>query len=100
MLGKCVFIISFKGMYKGYSLNFFFYKCFFFIDVLYGDINNDKTVNSTDVTYLKRFLLKQINSLPNQKAADVNLDGNINSTDLVILKRYVLRGISKLPYAP
>jgi len=38
--------------------------------------------NSTDVTYLKRFLLKQINSLPNQKAADVNLDGNINSTDL------------------
>jgi len=33
-------------------------------DVLYGDINNDKTVNSTDVTYLKRFLLKQINSLP------------------------------------
>jgi len=69
-------------------------------DVLYGDINNDKTVNSTDVTYLKRFLLKQINSLPNQKAADVNLDGNINSTDLVILKRYVLRGISKLPYAP
>lgn len=67
-------------------------------DILYGDVNNDKSVNSTDVTYLRRFLLKQTSTLPNAKAADVNADSNVTSTDLAILKRYILRSINKLPY--
>ncbi|GAE90376.1 endoglucanase [Acetivibrio straminisolvens JCM 21531] len=68
--------------------------------IQYGDVNFDNKVNSTDVTYLRRFLLKQISTLPNMITADVNSDGKINSTDLAILKRYILREINMLPYRP
>ena len=65
--------------------------------ILYGDLNNDNKVNSTDITYMKRFILRRLDTLPNPEAADVNQDSKITSTDLTILKRYVLRRISSLP---
>lgn len=68
--------------------------------VLYGDLNEDGRVNSTDLTMLKRYLLQIINVFPGPNgstAADVNADGKINSTDLTIMKRYLLQIIDKFP---
>lgn len=66
------------------------------IEVLRGDVNVDNEVNSTDLTLLKRFVLKKIDEFPESlglQAADVNDDGNINSTDITMLKRILLRKI-------
>ncbi|WP_265446757.1 family 43 glycosylhydrolase [Acetivibrio straminisolvens] len=69
-------------------------------DLIYGDINGDNSVNSTDLTALKRYLLGRIApTAPNWRlTSDLNLDGNINSTDLTILKRYILGRIKALPW--
>lgn len=67
---------------------------------LYGDINGDNIVNSTDLAFLKRYILEIIDSFPFPKAqvnADVNLDGLINSIDYNMIKRYILEEIDKLP---
>ncbi|WP_265444666.1 cellulase family glycosylhydrolase [Acetivibrio straminisolvens] len=65
--------------------------------ILYGDVNGDGKVNSSDVAMLRRYLIGLVNEI-NEEAADVNLSGAINSTDLTILKRYLLRSISELPF--
>ncbi|CDG34951.1 glycoside hydrolase family 9 [Acetivibrio thermocellus BC1] len=69
-----------------------------------GDLNADGSINSVDITYMKRYLLRSISVLPYQEneriripAADTNGDGAINSSDMVLLKRYVLRSISEFP---
>ncbi|HHV29002.1 family 43 glycosylhydrolase [Acetivibrio mesophilus] len=69
-------------------------------DLIYGDINGDNSVNSTDLTILKRHLLgRTVPMAPNWRmVSDLNLDGNINSTDLTILKRYILGRIKALPW--
>lgn len=64
-----------------------------------GDCNNDRAVNSTDLTVLKRYILgtyKDVHPI----AADVYQDGIVNSSDLTILKRYILKIIPSLPYIP
>jgi endoglucanase len=69
-------------------------------EIIYGDLNDDEEVNSTDVTLLKRYLLRKLTQLPGENAelaADVNNDGEVDSTDLTILKRFVLRKIGELP---
>ena len=66
-------------------------------EIIYGDLNNDGRVDSTDLIYMKRLLLKIMNTLPNMEGADVNRDGNIDATDLTILKRYILRRLDSLP---
>jgi len=63
-------------------------------EVLAGDLNGDGKINSTDISLMKRYLLKQIVDLPVEddiKAADINKDGKVNSTDMSILKRVILR---------
>lgn len=68
-------------------------------DILYGDINNDRQINSTDMALLKRYLLEIVVLEPGKIAViDLNKDGNVNSTDLAILKRYILGIILKLPH--
>ncbi|MFZ5987510.1 MAG: cellulase family glycosylhydrolase [Bacillota bacterium] len=65
-----------------------------------GDVNGDGTVDSTDYTIMKRYLLRIINTFPSpngSKAADVNGDGLIDSTDLTLMKRFLLRIITKFP---
>jgi glucuronoarabinoxylan endo-1,4-beta-xylanase len=65
-----------------------------------GDLNGDDSVDSTDITLMKRYLLRKISDFPVDDelyAADVNGDDEINSTDLTLLKRYVLRKIDKFP---
>jgi len=69
-------------------------------NLIYGDLNGDGRVNSTDYTLLKRYLLGAIQTFPYErgiKAADLNLDGRINSTDYTVLKRYLLNAIPSLP---
>ena len=73
----------------------------------YGDLNGDTNIDSTDLTLLKRYLLRKLSKFPldeeapdgydSLKAADLNADDSIDSTDLTILKRYLLRKIDKFP---
>lgn len=57
-----------------------------------GDINLDGNIDSTDLTVLKRHVLR-INILTGQQYdnADVNSDANVDSTDVTLLKRYILK---------
>jgi hypothetical protein len=68
------------------------------ISTVYGDVNGDGSVDSTDVTILKRVVLRKYTGSYDEKAADVNNDGSVDSTDVTILKRFVLRKIDKLPF--
>lgn len=65
--------------------------------IVYGDVNNDGEVNSTDLTVLKRYVLKINLTLPNPEGTDVNGDGSIDSTDITVLKRYLLKIIDVFP---
>lgn len=67
-------------------------------EIMYGDLNGDSKINSTDLTVMKRYLLKIIQefNVP-EEAADLNGDGKVNSTDLTIIKRYLLRIITVFP---
>jgi endo-1,4-beta-xylanase len=63
-------------------------------DNYYGDLNGDDSVDSTDVTMMKRFLLKKLDLSETARInADVNTDGSVDSTDLTLIKRYVLKKI-------
>lgn len=72
-------------------------------NILYGDINMDGRINSTDVTLLKRYIMKIIDVFPTKEphlsfvAADVNADGKVNSTDLTYMNRYVLKIVTSFP---
>ncbi|MFZ5990059.1 MAG: glycoside hydrolase family 9 protein [Bacillota bacterium] len=67
-------------------------------EILYGDLNGDGSINSTDYTLMKRYILVIIKefSVPSN-AADLNGDGSINSTDYTLMKRYLLRIIPDFP---
>lgn len=60
--------------------------------ILYGDVNGDGKINSTDITIFKRHILR-LSTLkgPALLASDVNRDGKYNSTDYTIIKRKILR---------
>lgn len=61
-----------------------------------GDLDGDGEINSLDVTYMKRYILRKLSALPvDEYFADVNDDGSVDSLDLSLLKRYVLRKIDK-----
>ncbi|RXE59309.1 cellulose 1,4-beta-cellobiosidase CelS [Acetivibrio mesophilus] len=65
-------------------------------DPTYGDCNEDGKVTSTDLTILKRYLLKMDVKI-NLENADVNRDGKVTSTDATILKRFLTKIIKELP---
>lgn len=68
--------------------------------VTYGDLNTDSKINSTDITLLKRYLLKKLTDSDIVKeASDLDGDGKINSTDLTLLKRFLLKKIDEFPVA-
>lgn len=66
-------------------------------ELISGDINGDGLVNSTDYSWLKRYILEIVKEFPTGsfglKAADLNNDGRINSTDYAMLKRKILQTI-------
>ena len=56
-----------------------------------ADLDKDGVIDSTDLLYVKKYLLGQINFDDTQKmAADINKDGEIDSTDLLYVKKYLL----------
>ncbi|MFZ5988216.1 MAG: glycoside hydrolase family 9 protein [Bacillota bacterium] len=69
-----------------------------------GDLNFDGNVNSTDLTLIKRYILKLLVLPTNEDeayrlhvAADVNGDNYVNSTDYTLIKRRILGIIDKFP---
>lgn len=71
-------------------------------DFVYGDLNNDKQVNSIDFALLRNYLLGYSNVFPyenGRKAADVNRNGTIDSIDFAIMRSYLLGMIQTLPVA-
>ncbi|WP_265445870.1 cellulase family glycosylhydrolase [Acetivibrio straminisolvens] len=66
----------------------------------YGDLDGSFSVNSSDLTLLKRYVLKQITEFPSPhglEAADLDGDEKITSSDVTLLKRYILRAITAFP---
>jgi len=66
-------------------------------EFIYGDVNSDNSVDSLDVSILKRYILRKNPPSVNLDAADLNGDDSVDSLDLSILKRYVLRKIPSIP---
>jgi len=69
-----------------------------------GDVDLNGKINSTDYSFLKRYLLGILEKLPYQEnesikieLADVDGSGSINSTDYAMMKRYLLGVITEFP---
>lgn len=57
-----------------------------------GDVNGDGNINSGDLFYTQKYLLKKIEFNDcTKKACDVNGDNNINSGDLFYIQKYLLK---------
>jgi endoglucanase len=54
-------------------------------------VDENNTVNSKDVTILKRYIAKWPGVTLHLGNADVNGDGSVNSKDVTILKRYIAK---------
>ncbi len=71
--------------------------------VLYGDVNEDGNINTTDIAYISKYISgkMELNNIQ-LLVADVNIDGLINTTDTDILAKYIADkvgyGIPKLPH--
>ena len=66
--------------------------------IIYGDLNDDGEINSTDITMARRYYKGNLELTPGQlECLDLNLDGEINSTDITILRRYYKGAISEIP---
>lgn len=66
------------------------------VQTLYGDVNDDKSVDSLDLAILKKYLLDNSTTI-NTKAADVYNDNNIDSLDFATLKKFLLGTTIELP---
>lgn len=67
-------------------------------DLIYGDVNNDDLVNSTDIVVLNKYLISNVTyPLQNEAAyakADTVYDGEINSKDSMAIINYVLQTLT------
>jgi len=60
--------------------------------VVLGDVNGDAEINSGDLFYTQKYLLKKVTFEDStMKACDVNNDNEINSGDLFFIQKYLLR---------
>ena len=64
------------------SQKWYKYKCF-------GDMNDDKALNGTDTTKMKKALFGIFESDYDEKIADINQDDNFNLLDLIRLKKTI-----------
>lgn len=69
------------------------------IDFIYGDVNNDDTINGKDVTLIRRHNAGYSVTI-NEAAADVNCDGRINGKDVTLIRRYNAGWPVTLPTVP
>lgn len=59
--------------------------------ILYGDLNADKKVTSTDVSLVERYILGVVNFDQSKLIlADMNKDSRITSSDVSLIERYIL----------
>ena len=68
---------------------------------LYGDVNNDKTVDVKDAVMLARFVggdSTAILSAPGEINSELNGDGKITTQDMIVLLRFLAKLIDTLPY--
>ena len=68
--------------------------------VISGNLNDDGTINSTDVILLRRYIAGGYGISINEQAADVNADGKINSSDVILLRRYIAGGYGVILKSP
>lgn len=69
------------------------------LDFIYGDLNEDKKVNISDVILMRRHIAGRYDQIINETAADVNVDTKINTTDTILVRRYIAGGYGiTLPY--
>ncbi len=64
-----------------------------FVAVVFGDLNGDGVINSTDMGIMKALVVGSMDNSFNSVyafAADLNDDGDINNTDLTIIKSLVV----------
>jgi len=69
--------------------------------ILYGDINNDQSINPLDMTTFARKLANWVNYQNiNSEAADLNYSDSVNPLDLTVFARYMANWIDyeTLPY--
>ncbi len=60
--------------------------------IVLGDVNGDAEINSGDLYYTQKYLLKKTTFEEyTKKACDVNKDNSINSGDLYYLQKYLLK---------
>lgn len=62
-------------------------------EVLLGDVDGDKDVNSIDFGFLRQYLLGMIKKFPATNgliAADINKDGNVDSIDFGTMRKLLL----------
>lgn len=65
-------------------------------DVLYGDVNNDGNINSSDALMVLQSSVEQIVLTEEQIVlADVNKDTKVNSTDALLILQYVVGKIER-----
>lgn len=79
-------------------------SCFTYVihanQFVYGDVNGDGYVDSSDCALVKRHILSIRDSFSYQYgevAADVNGDGSVDSSDYALLVKYILKIISEFP---
>ena len=82
-------IINSGNIGTGYTITTNNFTC---TVVKFGDVNGDGKINSGDLFYTQKYLLKKSNLDENeQKACDVNKDNKINSGDLFFIQKYLLK---------
>lgn len=62
------------------------------LDYVYGDLDENKKINTSDVILLRRHIAGGYEQTVNEKAADVNNDNKKNSTDVILMRRYIAGG--------
>ena len=66
-------------------------------DFTFGDINDDKSIDMSDLSELALYILKETDFNSKQMmAADVEYDKNVDLADLALLKQYVSKKTDKL----
>lgn len=63
-------------------------------DILYGDLNSDKSIDSLDLALMKKCILDNNQGI---KAADLDGNGSTDALDLALIKQYLLGQISVFP---
>ncbi len=63
-------------------------------EILYGDLNGDKSIDSIDLALMKKCMLENNQSI---KAADLDGSGSVDAIDYSLIKKYLLGQITEFP---